>query len=81
VGTSVTGWPGWKLTVDGLPAPLVGYNHAFLAFRVPAGRHEAELVYRPDSFVRGGAISLAAFAVCAVLLIRARRRPGAAVSS
>jgi len=81
VGTSVTAWPGWKLTIDGRPAPLVGYNHAFLAFRVPAGRHEAELVYRPDSFVRGGAISLAALAVCAVLLIRARRRPGAAVSS
>jgi hypothetical protein len=79
VATSVTAWPGWKLTVDGKRAPLTGYNHAFLAFRVPAGRHRAELVYRPDGVVFGAAISLATLLVSAVLwALLPRRRRGAA---
>src|SRR5262249_43594430 len=28
VATSVTAWPGWKLTIDDEPAKLVGYNSA-----------------------------------------------------
>ena len=74
VATSVTAWPGWKLTVDGRRAPTVGYNHAFLAFRVPAGKHEAVLEYLPGSVVAGAAISLAALLLSLVLL-RYPRRP------
>jgi len=74
VGTSMTAWPGWKLTVDGAPAPLVPYNHAFLAFRVSRGRHTAVLRYWPDSFAAGGAISAAALAISVLLLIVLRRR-------
>lgn len=37
VATSVTAWPGWRLTVDERPERLLGYNHAFLAFRVGPG--------------------------------------------
>jgi hypothetical protein len=55
VATSVTRWPGWKLSIDG-SAPLVRYNHAFLAFRVP-GRHTVVLAYLPDTFVIGSVIS------------------------
>jgi uncharacterized membrane protein YfhO len=77
VATSVTAWPGWKLTVDGRRAPLVGYNHAFLAFRVPAGRHEAVLEYLPGSVVAGGGISLAALLV-SLALLRYPRRPAPA---
>jgi hypothetical protein len=74
IATSVTAWPGWKLTVDGAPAPLVPYNHAFLAFRVSRGRHTAVLRYWPDSFVAGGTISAAALAISVVLLVVLRRR-------
>jgi hypothetical protein len=74
VATSVTAWPGWKLTVDGAPAPLVPYNHAFLAFRVSRGRHTAVLRYWPDSFVAGGAISAAALAISVLLLTLRRGR-------
>jgi hypothetical protein len=74
VATSVTGWPGWKLTVDGRRAPLLGYNHAFLAFRVPPGRHEVRLVYRPDGVVRGAAVSFAALLAAAALWWRPRPR-------
>ena len=76
VGTSITRWPGWKLRIDGRPAPLRTYNRAFLAFRVPAGRHAAVLHYRPDGFTAGLAVSagmLFACAVSAVLLPRTSR--------
>ena len=74
VGTSIPRWPGWKLTLDGRPAPLVGYNHAFLGFRVPPGRHRAELDYRPDGFARGAAISGTTLALSLFLLALGRRR-------
>ena len=70
IATSVTAWPGWKLSIDGARAPLVRYNHAFLAFRVPPGSHTAVLRYMPDSFVLGSVISLVTLAVCLTLLLR-----------
>ena len=74
VGTSIPRWPGWKLTIDGGDAPLVGYNHAFLGFRVPPGRHAARLEYRPDGFTRGAVISSATLALSLFLLALGRRR-------
>lgn len=73
VATSVTAWPGWKLSLDGASAALVSYNHAFLAFRVPPGRHTAVLRYMPDSFVVGSVISLVTLAGALVLLARSKR--------
>jgi hypothetical protein len=75
VATSMTAWPGWKLTVDGVRTALVPYNHAFLGFRVPAGRHTAVLRYMPDGFVAGSVITLVSLAASLYLLARARR-PG-----
>jgi hypothetical protein len=74
IGTSIPRWPGWKLAIDGREAPLVGFNHAFLGFRVPPGRHTASLEYRPDGFTRGAAASGAALALSLVLLALPRRR-------
>ncbi len=53
IATSVTGWAGWRLSVDGQDSSLLSYNHAFLAFQVPPGRHLAVLRYWPRSFVTG----------------------------
>ena len=75
VGTSIPDWPGWKLSIDGRRAPTYRFNVAFVGFPVPAGRHEAELVYRPDGFVRGAAISLTTAVLCAIALARRRPRP------
>lgn len=74
VGTSIPRWPGWKLTLDGRRAPLVGYNHAFLGLRVPPGRHRASLEYRPDGVTRGAAVSGATLALSLVFLALPRRR-------
>ena len=71
VGTSVTAWPGWKARLDGLAADPLSYNHAFLAFRVPKGRHRLELRYRPDGFTAGAALSLVTLGA---FLFTSRRR-------
>jgi hypothetical protein len=71
VATSVTAWPGWKLTIDGRRAPLLSYNHAFLGFRVPPGRHTAVLLYMPDGFLAGLSVSAATLVACAFLSLRA----------
>jgi membrane protein YfhO len=73
VATSVTAWPGWKLTIDDAPAKLVGYNYAFLAFRVAAGRHTAVLRYMPDGFLDGSGITVVTLAVAIVLAWRTGR--------
>ncbi|MDQ5858008.1 MAG: YfhO family protein, partial [Acidobacteriota bacterium] len=74
VGTSIPRWPGWKLALDGRHASLVGYNHAFLGFRVPPGRHTASLEYRPDGVTRGAAVSGGTLALSLVLFALSRRR-------
>jgi len=73
VGTSVPGWKGWRLTVDGSAAPICTFNHAFLGFQAPPGRHRAVLRYRPDGFVAGAAITAA---TAATLLFLGLRRGG-----
>ena len=79
---SETAWKGWKAYVDGARTPISIANHAFLAFRVSAGKHRARLVYRPDSFAAGLAISGASLLVAAGLALRAsiqqRAMPAAA---
>ena len=55
---SETSWPGWKAYVDDQRVKTGRANHAFLSVYVPKGRHHVRLVYLPDPFVRGRAISL-----------------------
>src|SRR5205085_10384813 len=67
--------PGWRGRIDDQRAKVERANRAFLAFYVPPGRHHIRVGYRPDAFVFGRAISLAALiAFAAITLVRARRR-------
>ncbi|HZF12655.1 MAG TPA: YfhO family protein [Thermoanaerobaculia bacterium] len=70
VATSIVAWPGWQLRLDGRPAPTASYNHAFVGFLVPPGRHRAVLTYLPGSVVWGAAVSLASLLVSAWLFWR-----------
>jgi hypothetical protein len=77
VATSLPAWPGWKADLAGTRIPALPYNHAFLAFRVPAGRHRLKLRYAPDGFRYGAAVSVATLVITAAILFRSRRRkPG-----
>lgn len=75
---SETAWHGWRARLDGREVPLGIGDHAFLALELPAGRHHAELFYRPRSFEVGLAVSIAALALIAGITGRslARARDG-----
>ena len=71
-------YPGWKLTIDGQPAPIYKVNRLMRGAAVPDGVHRLVYSYEPRSFQVGGTITLAsliaaaAFAVYCALWPRAR---------
>lgn len=70
-------WAGWRAFRAGEELSPAFANHAFLAFRLPPGRHDVEVVYRPRAFELGLVISSATLALLAVALaVPAWRRRG-----
>jgi hypothetical protein len=65
--------PGWRVSVDGRPAPLLEANVAFRAVPVPAGRHVVEMVYRPLLTLAG--LALGALCLVLILALLVRRPP------
>jgi hypothetical protein len=57
---SDTWFPGWRATLDGVPAPIARANVAFRAVTVPAGRHRVVFDYAPASVRMGAAITATA---------------------
>jgi hypothetical protein len=54
-----TGWPGWRAYVDGERAKIEQANRAFLSVYIRRGQHHVRVVYLPDAFVLGRALSVA----------------------
>jgi hypothetical protein len=81
IATSVTAWKGWNASLDDVALEPISYNHAFLAVRVPAGRHRVELRYLPDGFRAGMIVSLLTLAGSILLLLRRPSRPAAGHSA
>jgi uncharacterized membrane protein YfhO len=72
-----TAWKGWRAYTDGKPTKLRTADGMFLAMLLPAGDHDVSLVYWPQSFVIGRAISgitLLLIAAGSVLVWLRRRR-------
>jgi len=74
---SETAWKGWRSYVDGRRVEMQNANASFLSVHVPAGKHAVRVVYWPESFVIGRAITfatLAALVIFAVMKWIAARR-------
>ncbi len=79
-----TGWlvlnelyyPGWRVTVDGLPATIQPTNYALRGVCVPAGNHQVTFTFAPRIAVIGAALSVVALAAVgvAVLFLLLKRR-------
>ena len=53
-------YPGWQVTVDGHPAPILRTNFMFRGISLDPGVREVVFTYAPSSWRWGGAASLAA---------------------
>src|SRR5581483_10010507 len=62
--------PGWTASVDGVPSDVLRANTAFRAVRVPSGKHEIELNYRPMSVTLGCAFTFTGLLAGAFLWAR-----------
>jgi hypothetical protein len=73
-------YPGWKLTIDGQPAPIHRANRLMRGAAVPKGTHTLVYTYEPSSFRVGlglSALGLVAFlTVCAWSRLGSSRRMG-----
>ena len=64
-------YPGWTATIDGEEAEVGRVNYVLRALRVPAGKHEVVMQFRPTTETTTTAIAYVAFLLVAVIMIAA----------
>jgi hypothetical protein len=62
-------FPGWEVSVDGRPVPLLRAYHALRAVVVPAGEHLVRFDYRPRSVRIGALLTVLAASVAGLMLL------------
>jgi hypothetical protein len=60
---------GWKVKIDGNPAPINRVNYTFRGVEVPAGSSEIEMYYELDSFNNLSVISLISSSSILILIL------------
>jgi hypothetical protein len=68
-------YPGWKLTLDGVSAPIYRVNGSMRGAAVTAGAHRLVFTYAPESFRIGRLISIGGVAALLVLGLACARYP------
>jgi hypothetical protein len=72
---------GWRLTVDGRPAPILRANLLMRAAAVKAGEHTLIYSYEPASVRVGACVSLASLGAFVALIAWAAMQPSRSVSA
>ena len=67
-------YPGWRGEIDGKRVDLQRANYLFQAVYSPAGYHEVEFLYQPESYIWGAGISAVGVAAVTGGLIRTRKK-------
>jgi hypothetical protein len=70
---SETNWKGWRARENNTRVLIRFANHAFVGFRVAAGRRRIRLEYRPQSFALGLALAGTAILMGGILAVSASR--------
>lgn len=60
---------GWKATMDGQPTDIYRVNYMLRAINIPAGQHDIEMTFEPDSVKKGNILSLICFGVFFLTLL------------
>lgn len=63
-------YPGWKAYVDGKQVPIIRANYLFQAVVVPAGVHEVQFVFFPDSLIWGMVLFFLAGVLIVILSLK-----------
>ncbi len=61
-------YPGWEVSLDGLPWKMFRADYLFRAVPIPPGRHCISFIYQPTSFIIGVGLFFATVASVLVLL-------------
>lgn len=64
-------YPGWEATIDGKPTDIGRVNYVLRAIKVPAGKHELVLTYRPASVSTTETVAFVSIALILVGFIAA----------
>jgi hypothetical protein len=72
-----TYYPGWRLSIDGRPAPIFRANRMMRGAAVPAGEHTLIYTYEPKSFRIGAIVSALGGILLLALAWSAWREPAA----
>lgn len=59
---------GWKATIDGEPIEIGRANYLLRTIEVPAGEHEIEFIFAPDSYYVGEQIALVGSIILILLM-------------
>lgn len=62
-------YPDWTVTIDGKPAELGRVNYVLRALKVPAGKHEVVMTFRPASVNTTNAIAYGALAIVLLFFV------------
>lgn len=62
-------YPGWTATIDGTPVEPARINYVLRALKVPAGRHEVIMEFRPLSVIVTNSIGYAALGLIILLFV------------
>ena len=60
---------GWKATIDDQPAPIARVNYVLRALSIPAGSHDIQMTFDPDSLHTTGAMAYACVSLIYLLLL------------
>ena len=62
---------GWKVYIDGKEAELIRTNYLLRGLMVPAGQHDIEFRFKPQSFITGQMIAVLSSIIILLLIIAA----------
>lgn len=71
---SQTWYPGWRVEIDGAPAPLLRADYGFVGVALSPGRHAVRFALVPNSLRIGASMTILALVVAAGLAFRGRGR-------
>jgi len=60
---------GWKCTIDGEPTEIFRVNYMLRAITLPAGMHEIEFTFEPESIRKGNMLAVGCFIVFILALL------------